>query len=136
MCLTGVAIPVSDLTQGNQLRFLDPNLHLAAGPTDVGARVRRQRVLNNVPGSPAYCPIARRTAVLDGFTEEGLEDRVRQVLNRYPTELVIRMAQLLFLKETESSYQIDWLRPDQRRMARSSSCCDRPAAWSVPARTN
>jgi hypothetical protein len=42
MCLTGATVPVPDLTQGNYLPVLDPDLHLAAGPTDAGARVRRQ----------------------------------------------------------------------------------------------
>jgi Fic family protein len=40
------------------------------------------------------------------------------VLSRYPTELVIRAAQYLFVKETKSSYQIEGLQPDQRRTAR------------------
>lgn len=116
--LTGATLPVPDLTQGNYFSVLDPDLHLAVGPTDAAARVRRQRVLNNLPGTPAYCPLVRRTAILDRCIEEHLEDRVRQVLSRYPTELVTRAAQYLFVKETKSSYQIEGLQPDQRRTAR------------------
>ena len=116
--LTGTTLPMSDLTQGNYFSVLDPDLHLAVGPTDAAARVRRQRVVNNLPGTPAYCPLVRRTAILDGFIEERLEERVRRVLDRYPSELVIRAAQYLFVKETKSSYQIEGLQPDQRRTAR------------------
>lgn len=116
--LTGATLPLSDLTQGNYFPVLDPDSHLAVGPADAAARVRRQRVLNNLPGTPAYCPLVRRTAVLDGCIREHLEDRVRQVLSRYPAELVMRAAQYLFVKETKSSYQIEGLQPDQRRTAR------------------
>ncbi len=116
--LTGTTLPVPDLTQGNYFPVLDPDDYLSVGPTEVAARVRRQRVLNNLPGTPAYCPLVRRTAVLDGFIGERLEERVRRVLDRYPTELVIRAAQYLFVKETRSSYQIEGLQPDQRRTAR------------------
>ena len=116
--LSGTTLPVPDLTQGNYFSVLDPSEYLSVGPTEVAARVRRQRVLNNLPGAPAYCPLVRRTAVLDGFIGERLEERVREVLDRYPTALVIRAAQYLFVKETRSSYQIEGLQPDQRRTAR------------------
>ncbi len=116
--LTGTTLPVPDLTQGNYITVLDPDVYLTVGPADEAARVRRQRVLNNLPGTPAYCPLIRRTALLDGFIRERLEDRVRQVLDRYPSELVARAAQYLFVKETKSSYKIEGLQPDQRRTAR------------------
>lgn len=116
--LTDTTLPVPDLTQGNYFLILDPDAYLAVGPADVSARVRRQRVVNNLPGNPAYCPLVRRTAVIDGFIGEHLEERVRQVLDRYPTDVVARASQYLLVKETKSSYQIEGLRPDQRRTAR------------------
>lgn len=116
--LTGTTLAVPDLTQGNYFSVLDPDLYLAVGPTGAAERVRRQRLLNNLPGTPAYCPLVRRTAVLDGFIGQRLEDEVRRVLDRYPTELVSRAAQYLFVKETKSSHQIEGLQPDQRRTAR------------------
>lgn len=80
--------------------------------------MRRQRVLDNLPGTPAYCPLVRRTPTLDVYVAEELDRRVRRVLERYPAELVARAAQYLFIKETKSLYQIERLEPDQRRTAR------------------
>lgn len=116
--LTETTLSLPDLTQGNYFPVLDPHLYLAVGPTGATARVRRQRVLNNFPGTPSYCPLVRKTVLLDDFIGERLEDRVRRVLDRYPSELVTRAAQYLFVKETRSSYQIEGLQPDQRRTTR------------------
>jgi hypothetical protein len=106
------------LTQGNYFPVLVPEEYLSLSMSDAAARVRRQRVLNNLPGTPEYCPLVRRTAALDGFIAERLEERVRGVLSRFPSEMVLRAAQYLFVKETKSSYQMEGLQPDQRRTAR------------------
>jgi hypothetical protein len=116
--LTGDTLPIADLTQGNYFPVLGPDEYLSVGPADATARVRRQRVVNDLPGTPDYCPLVRRTAFLDGFIDERLEERVRRVLSRYPIDTVLRAALYLFAKETKSSYQIEGLQPDQRRAAR------------------
>lgn len=116
--LTGRSLPVPDLTQGNYVPVLDPARYVAADLSADAMRVRRQRVLNNLPGTPAYCPLVRRTAALEAAVAERLESRVREVLSRFPEEVVFRATQYLFVKETKSSYEIEHLRPDQRRTAR------------------
>jgi hypothetical protein len=116
--LTGRTLDLPDLTQGNYVPVLSPGWYLSFGPGDAAARVRRQRVLNNLPGTPAYCPLVRKTALLEALIGERLEERVRRVLGRFPDEMILRAAQYLFVKETKSSYQIERLQPDQRRTAR------------------
>ena len=116
--LTTTTLPLPDLTQGNYFSVLDGEQHFAIRAPDEAVRVRRQRILNNLPGTPAYCPLVRRTAVLEASIAERLEGRVREVLGRFPAELIRRAAQYLFVNETKSSYQIERLRPDQRRTVR------------------
>lgn len=116
--LTGAELPLPDLTQGNYFSVLDPREYLLTGSSGPEARVRRQRVLNNLPGGPAYCPTIRRTPALDAAIAEYLEERVRSVIGQFPPEIILRAAQYLFVKETKSSYEIESLRPDQRRTAR------------------
>lgn len=116
--LSGRTLDLPDLAQGNYIPVLSPDQYLSLGPADAAARVRRQRVLNNLPGTSAYCPLVRKTAVLEEFIQERLEDRVRKVLSRFPQEMVLRVSQYLFVKETKSSYQIERLEPDRRRTAR------------------
>ena len=116
--LTGELLPLPDLDQGNYVPVIDPAQYLSVAAPAETRRVRRQRVLDNLPGPPTYCPLVRRTPTLDALVAEELDQRVRRVLDRYPAELVARAAQYLFIKETKSSYQIEKLEPDQRRTAR------------------
>jgi len=116
--LTGTMLPLRDLKQGNYFPVLAPDRYLSLGPADTSDRARRQRVVNNLPGTPAYCPLVRRTPVLDSLIADCLEERVRQVVSRFPSDTVLRAAQYLFVKETKSSYEIERLQPDRRRTAR------------------
>jgi hypothetical protein len=115
---TGAELPLPDLNQGNYFSVVDDKRYLSARSPETGTRVRRQRVIDNLPGTRDYCPLVRRTAILDACIAERLDERVRMVLDRYPAEIVARAAQYLFIKETRSSYQIEQLEPDQRRTAR------------------
>jgi len=66
--LTATTLPLPGLTQGNYFPVLDGEQHLAIRAPDEAVRVRRQRILNNLPGTPAYCPLVRRTAVPEAST--------------------------------------------------------------------
>lgn len=116
--LTRRRLSLPDLTQGNYAPVLDPR-RCHALPAERGAvRVRRQRVLNNLPGTPDYCPLVRRSAALELQIEARLDDQTRERLSRYPEAVIHRAAQYLYLKETRSSYALERIEPDQRRTAR------------------
>ena len=116
--LTQRRLSLPDLTQGNYAPVLDPGRYHAL-PAERGAvRVRRQRVLNNLPGTPDYCPLVRRSAALESLIETRLDDQTRERLSRYSEAVIHRAAQYLYLKETRSSYALEQIEPDQRRTAR------------------
>jgi hypothetical protein len=73
--LTGRSLPVPDLTQGNYVPVRDPARYVAADLRGDQRRVRRQPLLNNLPGIPAYCPLVRRMAALEAAIAERLESR-------------------------------------------------------------
>ena len=115
--LTGKRLPLEDLTQGNYVPALDPELYYAL--TDAYAtRIRRQRVINNLPGTPAYCPLVRRTATLQKYETSRLDQHAAECIKQFPAEIIYRATQYLYLKETKSSYEIEHLQPDQRRSSR------------------
>lgn len=116
--LTDKKLPLPDLNQGNYQYVLGPERYYALPLGKGAARVRRQRMVNNLPGTAAYCPLVRRSAVLDALTAERLDVKMRKRLSRFPEEVIHRAAQYLYLKETKSSYAIEHLRPDARRTAR------------------
>ena len=44
--------------------MIDPELQFALAK---GSTVRRQKVINNLPGTSAFCPLVRRTPKLDRY---------------------------------------------------------------------
>lgn len=115
--LTGRKLPLADLGPINSVNALDPEQHYAL-PRERAELVRRQRVVNNLPGTPAYCPLVRRTARLRQFEEARLDEQAAKRVAQYPSELLMRASQYLYTKETKSSYAIEHLEVDQRRTAR------------------
>lgn len=116
--LTGTRLPVPDLAMGNYISVLDPEDYYALGKGQGAQTVRRQRIVNNLPGPREYCPLVRRTEELKRFESLQLDREAAAQLGRFPAELVYRATQYLFIKETKSSYAIEHLTPDQRRTSR------------------
>lgn len=111
--LTGNRLPLDDLNQGSYVPALDPEDYYCGSP-EIS---RRHRVRNNLPGPPAFCPLIRRTAGLADFEKLRLEDECRKLLRRYSPEVLARANAYLFTKETKSSFQIEKVDPDPRRVA-------------------
>ncbi|MCF7929687.1 MAG: Fic family protein, partial [Spirochaetales bacterium] len=112
--LTGKKIPLEDVKQGSYVKVLDPSLQLAID----GDRVRRQRVINNLPGTPQFCPLVFRTQKLEDFFSKGLKQRANEVIGRVPRDVVSRTAAFLLLKDSRSSYAIEGEEPPRNRIER------------------
>lgn len=111
-------LPVSDLNRGNYFPVLDQKKYYTL-PREKGANgEKRYRVLNNLLGTPTYCPFVRRTDELSRFEGLRLDKRAADLIKPYPAELLYRAAQYLYAKETKSSYAIEHLTSDKRRTAR------------------
>ncbi len=78
----------------------------------------RHRVRNNLPGTPEFCPLVFRTAMLDEFAALDLKERARAVVSSVPADLIARTAAFLLLKDSKSSYIIEGERPPQDRIQR------------------
>lgn len=127
-------LPLPDLTQGNYVPVLAAADYYALHPTGTTRHVRRQRVIDNLPGTRDYCPLVRRTSALQAFEALQLDEQAAAQVRRYPPELVYRAAQYLYLKETKSSYAIEHLAVDQRRTARFVALLQQAGGWACFAR--
>ncbi|GMQ77364.1 MAG: Fic family protein [Gammaproteobacteria bacterium] len=83
-----------------------------------GSNVKRQRVRNNLPGTPEFCPLAFRTEVLDSFIAMDLPKRAQAVVADVPKDVVARTAAFLLLKDSKSSFAIEGEQPPQDRIQR------------------
>jgi hypothetical protein len=93
------------------VEVLDPSRYYCLNRNKGAFLVRRQRVVNNLPGTPAYCPLVRRTETLSGFERTQLNMRAHKQLSRFPQEVLHRAVQYLYVKETQPSYQIEHMQP-------------------------
>ena len=83
-----------------------------------GTNVSRQRVRNNLPGTPEFCPLVFRTRQLEAYVSMDLAARARQAADKVPADLLARTAAFLLLKDSKASYVIEGENPPQDRIQR------------------
>ena len=112
--LTGARLDLPDLDIGTYVRVVDPGQQWTVD----GENSPRHRVRNNLPGTPAFCPLVFRTKALEAFTAMDLPRRAQAVVAEVPRDLLSRTAAFLLLKDSRSSYAIEGERPPQDRIQR------------------
>jgi Fic family protein len=113
--LTARELPVERQVRGNYVPLLDPEDYVvAANPR----REPRFRMIDNLPGDSRFCPLVRKTAAIKAFAAKDLRARIRETLARYDAPLLARAANYLYLKETQSSYEIEREKPAPGKAAR------------------
>jgi hypothetical protein len=103
-------LPIKDPvpTKAGYVAAIDGNLQFALGDGDRHARFR---VINNLPGTREFCPLVRRTDYLDDMIQQDLRHQTRASLERYDQRLLTRAAAFLYLKETQSSFEVEREKP-------------------------
>ncbi|MCK0505729.1 Fic family protein [Aromatoleum anaerobium] len=116
--LTGEELPLADLPSGGRyVPLLDASQYFVGEPTG-WVRVARHKILNNLPGSAAFCPLVRRTPALDSFVEQTLGAQVQAVMGRTAPDVWRRAASFLLLADSRASFAIEGERPARNRLER------------------
>lgn len=112
--LTGKTLALPDAPKAPYVGVLDEKRQLAVK----GETVTRHRIRNNLPGTPAFCPLVRRTEHLAGIPGAALADEARAVVQQTAPDLMARAAAFLLLEDSKASYVIEGERPPQDRIQR------------------
>lgn len=112
--LTGRRLDLPDAPNATYAPILDPKQQYAVG----GETVTRYRVRNNLPGTPDFCPLVRRTRALDVLLGHDLAAEARDMVQRTAPDLMARAAAFLLLADSKASYVIEGERPPQDRIQR------------------
>jgi hypothetical protein len=112
--LTGTRLALPDATRGNYVDAVDTGRQFAG----TGANSSRHRVRNNLPGTPAFCPLVFRTRKLEDFISLDLGARAREIAAAVPADLLARTAAFLLLKDSRASYVIEGEDPPHDRIQR------------------
>lgn len=114
--LTGARLNLPDAVGGRYVLAADPGQQWAV----TGVNSRRHLVRNNLPGTPAFCPLVFRTETLERFIAMDLQQRAREIIADVPGDLIARTAAFLLLKDSRASYAIEGEQAPQGRIQRWS----------------
>ncbi len=106
--LTARQLPLQDLATGNYVNLLEEDRYYTISP---GCRVQRHRIVDNLLGSRAFCPVIRRTQKLVSTQNIDLYQLCENVVTDYSPELLRRALSYLYNKETKSSFEIEHIKP-------------------------
>ena len=107
-------LDIEDVNKGNFVSLINDALQYPGPARDS----RRHRVRNNLPGTPNFCPLIRKTAKLERFIEMDLSQAAVQHIGKTHTDLLSRAAAFLLLKDSKATYTIEGEAPPHNRIER------------------
>ncbi len=113
--LMGEQLELQDAKKVKAVPVLDDTLQVALSKGELSLR---HRVINNLPGTPDFCPTVRWTDALRGSVAKRLDAQARQVIGRTHPDVVARAAAFMLLSDSRSSFDIEGERPPRERIAR------------------
>ncbi len=99
---------------GTYAKIVDPKVQWAVK----GETSTRHRVHNNLPGTPLFCPMVRRTKLLVDFADARYDEEARAIIGKISNSILARTAAFLLLKDSKSSYAIEGEAPPHDRIQR------------------
>lgn len=102
--LTGARLDVPDLSNGAYIPAVDAKAYLTRTQA---LRDKRWRVDNNLPGNRDFCPVVRRTAVLQDALTFDPAAALAALDREFGEDVLMRAAAWLTLKESRASFLIE-----------------------------
>jgi Fic family protein len=113
--LTGRQLDIPSPGKVRAVSVLDPEQQFGIVPEIPS---RRHKVLDNLPGTPAFCPLVRRTATIEAQIAKGLDRRARQIAGSTHPDILRRAAAFLLLDDSKASFRIEGEQPSPQRALR------------------
>ncbi|ANN65282.1 Fic family protein [Bordetella bronchialis] len=102
--LTGKRLDVPDARAGRYVDVLPQEGYLTRAQP---LRVRRWRVNHNLPGTPHFCPLVRRTAAAQNALRFDLGVALAELDRAFGADVLMRTASWLTFKESRASFLIE-----------------------------
>lgn len=112
--LTGKKLPIPDMTFKNFVSLLDEKVQFAIK----GNRSSRHRIINNLPGTPDFCPLIFKTEKLEKYIASDFQDKKTSYINGIHKDVMQRAASFLLLKDSQASFTIEGENPGTNRALR------------------
>jgi len=109
-------LDIPDLTTGNYISVVDESTQYAIQVNVENSK--RHRVRNNLPGTREFCPMIRRTAILEDYINSDLPKKIKTIIGKLHLDVMARTAAFLLLKDSKASYAIEGENPPPNRAQR------------------
>lgn len=103
-----------DLTKKSYVPVLNENLQYAVE----GVKSSRHLVINNLPGTPDFCPLIFKTEKLENHIALKLSEQKNDYLKDIHKDILQRASAFLLLKDSKASFIIEGESPRNKRAAR------------------
>jgi len=110
--LTDTLLPIDDIASGNYVDALEEKKYFTV---QNGEKLPRYRIVNNLLGPKAFCPVVRRTTTLSELDSTDLRKKCEDIVITYPPKLLRRALSYLYSKETKSSFKIEHIKLNPSR---------------------
>lgn len=104
--LTGNALDLQALIAGPYVDVLDDRKLVAASPAE-SVPNRRWRVRNNLPGTPAFCPVVFKTSDAERAFAIDIQSLLNDLALEFGEDVLMRSAVWMTLRESKSSFAIE-----------------------------
>ena len=112
--LTGNQLDVPDAPNVAFVDLLDPKAYFTAKAKPS----KRHKVRDNLLGNEQFCPVIRRTPVLEELLSLGLADKAKDTVGKTGAHLIARAASFMLLADSRASFEIEGERPPRNRLER------------------
>lgn len=102
------------LSKKSYISLVDPNQQYAVE----GIKSPRHLIINNLPGTPEFCPMIKKTKKLEKYINDKLSNRKNDYLKGIRKEIIQRAFAFLLLKDSKASFSIEGESPKSKRTAR------------------
>lgn len=130
--LTQNTLPIKDVKKVQYVHLLHPGLYFTSKPI----KSARHGVFNNLLGNAEFCPVVRRTSVLEKYIVKHFDEKVKSLIAKYDPKIIARASHYLYIKETKSSYEIERENPSPDRMKRFISILQKSSTLGVLTKEN
>ncbi len=110
--LTARILNIPPLTKGNYTEILEEKRYYTISN---GSRIKRQKIINNLPGPSSFCPVIRKTEHLKSREKIDIYQKSKEIIDTFHQDIIKRSLNYLYGKETKSSFEIENISPDIRR---------------------
>jgi Fic family protein len=113
--LTGRPLDLPDPGKVRAVPIVDAEKQCAL---EAGIPSPRHKIVDNLPGTRAFCPMVRRTPRIDQWLAKKLHEQAREIVGRTQADVIRRAAAFLLLSDSKASFQIEGEQPSTPRMER------------------